>query len=97
MVQSVYVSWLNLKSLKVIRFSVFKIANFIVAECSIVEGFEVVSIDLDSCGIVEDRLIEVFLLTVGEASVMVEISFVRLEGNGNSKVLDSFIILVLSI
>ena len=61
------------------------------AKSPVVICLEVILIEFDGATVISYRCIEVALLSVGETSVMIEISLSRLNLNRRREALDSFI------
>lgn len=81
MMDSLYICRLELNGLQVVCFCLGKMISLIPAEGSIVVCFKVATVELDRPRVVCDSCVEVALLSIGEASIVIEVSLTRLNLN----------------
>lgn len=77
--------------LDVVSLCLFKLANFVPAEGSVVKGFEMLPIQLNGPGIVKDGILVFPLLPVSETSIVVEVCFGALKFDRLGETIDRLI------
>lgn len=95
--QSWDILWLHPDSLQVVLLCFLQLPNLIPAKCSVVESFEMSSVNWNSCSVVLDRTLEVSFLSKCEAPVVIEVSLPWFKINCLSEALDCFIIVSLPV
>ena len=92
MVQGRNISWLKFNCVFIILFRFFEFAKFVPAKGSIVKSFEVLWVDFDRILVIINCTVKLLFLTVGEASVVIEVGFGGFYLNGQRELFDGFIV-----
>jgi hypothetical protein len=74
MMQCRYILRLQLHSIFIILFTLFEFTKFIPAKGPVIESFEMLGVNLNRIFIIFNCIIKLFFLSIGETSVVVEVS-----------------------